>query len=634
MADSPSSTNHPAVLATIENNTSITTGGVGTGILVSGANASATITGNHIYGNSTGIEFTAGGSGSVTGNDFSGTDVVPKPAANNGTDLGLDSTAGTVWPVTNNSFAGTIYIDNKSTQPINATTDTFNVGAGGAQVGGSALTVSEGYAVEDKIIDAIDETGLGLVRLRANNLYVTPNSYVSGTSSASGAVARAAAVAASGDTINVESALYLTVAHSTSIVYGTATTTLSGTITADPWVPVPVGSVSITVNGVQNSAAITPLTGTFTDNFPTASLQVAGSPYTVTYGYSGGTVGGVNYNYTTNGTRNSISDTSTIKVNPATPTISWPTPAAITYGTALGSTQLDASASWTVGGILESVVGKFVYTPPAGTVLSPGSQTLSTKFTPMDTADYTTATKSVTLEVNKAPAITSAASATFTVGKPGRFTITTTPGFPETTTLSESGPLPSGVIFKTGCCGTASLSGTPVAGSGGVYRFTISASNAPSSVTTQAFTLTVDQAPAITSAVSTTFTVGNAGSFTVTTTGYPTAALTERGGLPGGVAFVDNQDGTATLSGTPAAGSRSTYSFTIIASNGVPPESVQLFTLMVVAKSGTTPDMGSLDAATHDVAIMAVLGDLKGGTTDVSTKTGLSASDLWLLDGV
>ena len=82
----------------------------------------------------------------------------------------------------------------------------------------------------------------------------------------------------------------------------------------------------------------------------------------------------------------------------STPTISWATPAAITYGTALSSTQLDATAS---------VAGTFTYSPAAGTVLSAGSQTLSVTFTPTDTTDYITATASVTLIVNKAtPTVT------------------------------------------------------------------------------------------------------------------------------------------------------------------------------------------------------------------------------------
>ena len=70
--------------------------------------------------------------------------------------------------------------------------------------------------------------------------------------------------------------------------------------------------------------------------------------------------------------------------------------------------------------------------------------------------------------------------------------------------------------------------------------------------------LTVTELPSITSADHTTFTVGSAGSFTVTTpAGYPTATtMTESGSLPSGVSFTDNGDGTATLAGTPAAGTR------------------------------------------------------------------------------
>ena len=53
--------------------------------------------------------------------------------------------------------------------------------------------------------------------------------------------------------------------------------------------------------------------------------------------------------------------------SPITPTITWPAPAAITYGTALSSTQLNATAN---------LAGTFAYTPTAGTVLTAGSHTL------------------------------------------------------------------------------------------------------------------------------------------------------------------------------------------------------------------------------------------------------------------
>ena len=38
----------------------------------------------------------------------------------------------------------------------------------------------------------------------------------------------------------------------------------------------------------------------------------------------------------------------------------------------------------------------------------------------------------------------------------------------------------------------------------------------------------------------------------MTSTGVPTATLSETGALPAGVTFTDNGDGTATLAGTPA----------------------------------------------------------------------------------
>ena len=102
---------------------------------------------------------------------------------------------------------------------------------------------------------------------------------------------------------------------------------------------------------------------------------------------------------------------------------------------------------------------------------------------------------------------------------PGTFTITTT-GFP-TAGLSESGALPGGVSFVDNGNGTATLSGTPAAGSGGTYTLSITAANGVTPEAEQTFTLTIDQAPAITSDDATTFTVGSAGTFTITTTGFP-----------------------------------------------------------------------------------------------------------------
>ncbi len=212
-------------------------------------------------------------------------------------------------------------------------------------------------------------------------------------------------------------------------------------------------------------------------------------------------------------------------------------------------------------------------TPAAGT-----GGTYSISFT-AENGVSPNASQSFTLYVDQAPSITSASSTTFAVGIAGSFTVTTN-GYPTVTSISDGGAtLPSNLAFHDNGDGTAALSGTPAAGTGGVYKFTITASNGVSPNATQQFTLYVDQAPAITSASSTTFAVGTAGSFTVTTTGYPAPGIMESGALPGGVMFVDNHNGTGTLSGTPTSGGVFSISFT--AANGVGSNAVQAFTLTV-----------------------------------------------------
>lgn len=86
----------------------------------------------------------------------------------------------------------------------------------------------------------------------------------------------------------------------------------------------------------------------------------------------------------------------TIAVGPATPVLSWPSPATIIYGTPLGSSELDATTS---------VPGTFSYSPAAGTVLLPGNYSLSVTFAPNDRADYTNATATTTISVARYRAV-------------------------------------------------------------------------------------------------------------------------------------------------------------------------------------------------------------------------------------
>jgi Putative Ig domain len=241
------------------------------------------------------------------------------------------------------------------------------------------------------------------------------------------------------------------------------------------------------------------------------------------------------------------------------------------------------------------------------------------------------ATQSFTLTIDQAPAVTSAASTTFTEGAAGTFTVTST-GYP-TAGLSETGALPGGVSFVDNGNGTATLSGTPAAATRGTYPITIKAANGVSPDGSQSFTLNVHAAPAITSANATTFTVGSAGTFTVTTSGIPAPALSETGALPGGVSFVDNGDGTATLSGTPAAGTGGVYPITVKASNGVSPNAAQSFTLTVDQAPGITSPAGTTFAAGvsssfgvassgYPAADLSETGTLPGGVSFVDNGDG------------
>ena len=138
----------------------------------------------------------------------------------------------------------------------------------------------------------------------------------------------------------------------------------------------------------------------------------------------------------------------------------------------------------------------------------------------------------------------------------------------------------------TPATGVTVISATQIAASspGGTGTANVTVTNAGGTSPTSSkdqFTYTGTGAPAITSDDSATFTDGTNNSFMVTTAAYPVTAITESGNLPNGVSFVDNGNGTATLSGTPAPGTEGSYPITITAANGVGTPATQVFTLIV-----------------------------------------------------
>lgn len=179
-------------------------------------------------------------------------------------------------------------------------------------------------------------------------------------------------------------------------------------------------TVSLQVQSTQKKTPVitwaTPAPVNYGTALSTAQLNATSSVSgTFTYSPAVGTVPqagantlSVTFTPTDTTTYSSSTATVNLQVNKATPTVTWATPAEITYGTALSSTQLDATAN---------IAGTLAYTPAVGTVLSAGTQALSVTFTPTDTNNYVTATRSVSLTVNgSASSITWATPAAITYG--------------------------------------------------------------------------------------------------------------------------------------------------------------------------------------------------------------------------
>jgi hypothetical protein len=214
----------------------------------------------------------------------------------------------------------------------------------------------------------------------------------------------------------------------------------------------------------------------------------------------------------------------TFTVSKATPVITWGNPAAITYGTALSTTQLNASAS---------VLGTFTYTPASGTLLAAGSQTLSVIFTPTDAVDYTAGSRTVPLTVNQASTTTTINSVSpnpALLGSPvmvgvsvAASTNVTSPSG-TVTVKANTGETCSVAVSAGGCSLTFATVGTRTvtASYSGDTNFMASSTSATVQVTVGDFSITVTPP-------SETISSGHQAAYTIT--------LTPIGGLTGNVAL-------------------------------------------------------------------------------------------------
>lgn len=212
-----------------------------------------------------------------------------------------------------------------------------------------------------------------------------------------------------------------------------------------------------------------------------------------------------------------------------------------------------------------------------------------------------------------------------------------------------------GVLSGTG----ANLTYTPDSGFTGsdAFQFTVTDRGKPDNcgapgptcaapLTSAAATITIaiNNPPQITSAGSATFAPGKAGqTFTVQTSGFPTGAsmsITDGGGFPLSVTLTNNNNGTATIAGTPQAGTQGAvgtppskaYPVLITANNGVAPNATQNFTLTIACPAITVSGAAALNLSfntpmsaspyTQDVGNGFTSWALTGGPSGVSINSG------------
>jgi hypothetical protein len=213
---------------------------------------------------------------------------------------------------------------------------------------------------------------------------------VSGASTASGAGIVQNAYTGAADQlwefILPPASLTITPTAATATYGGTAALAASATFSAGT---PPTGALVFQVNGgsqIPGTCSISGTTQTCTATYSLGNLAVGSYSVYVSY------AGDANYAASFQST--------TLTVNKATPTLNWASPQPALINTALDSTQLDATATWVVGGVTRDVAGNYTYTPSAGTILTTaGNMALNVSFTPINTADYNSTTASVTLNV-------------------------------------------------------------------------------------------------------------------------------------------------------------------------------------------------------------------------------------------
>ncbi|AHG88819.1 hypothetical protein J421_1282 [Gemmatirosa kalamazoonensis] len=296
--------------------------------------------------------------------------------------------------------------------------------------------------------------------------------------------------------------------------------------------------------------------------------------------------------YAQTGTAGSTSQSITYTVGKATPIVTWSAPAAITYGTALSGTQLNATAS---------VPGTFTYSPAAGTTLGVGEdQPLTVTFTPTNTTSYETVTKTVTIDVAQATQTITFAGAPASAVYGATFDVT----------ASASSQLPVAVQASGAC----TASGPTVTMSAGTGTCTLTATQAGNASYAAAAPVTLTT----TAARKTTAITLDASAATYDGAAHAATASTPELGAAG---IAITYDGAAAA--PTAAGSYAVVA-TLTDANYQAPNATGT---LVIGKATATLTLGALSATYDGAAKAAAVTTSPAGLTGVAvTYDGASAA--------
>ncbi len=483
---------------------------------------------------------------------------------------------------------------------------------GGIYAGASAATAAVSTVVDRVTLsDNHASTASAVVAYSTGggtNTFSMVNSTVSGNATAPGA---GSLVLVNNATVAASTIANNTAATGTGGIYVTAATTVSGSIisgngaacgingafvapTDGGYNLVDPADTSCGFSAANHDLAANPQLGPLANNGgPTQThLPAATSPAinAIPAGTAGLCVaGGVDQRGVTR-PDGSGCDIGAVEVGLVAPTITGPNDITFASGTTASfgyaTTAVPAPAHISISGTLPNGV-TFVDNGD-GTATIAGNPAAGTGGTYMVTLTATNGvspdgTLAVTIHVTEPVTISGPSSAVFVAGRATSVNFTTT-GFP-VASVTESGALPTNVIFTPHADGTATISGNPPLAAVGSYPVTLQASNGTGPAATLSFTLIVNKPVSIATAALPNGQVGVPYSAALAASGglAPYTWLITSGSLPAGLSLASN----GAVTGTPTANSGTT-TFTVRVTDSLHPAATATRAISITIDKGPT----------------------------------------------